>query len=131
MKTFTKQARQGDVFLERIEKLPAGVVPVERDKGKVVLAYGEVSGHTHAISERHVSHFRVEEKPNKAEDQGFRGVRGMGGASGLLKSYIVVGDEKPVSLVHQEHEEIQIAPGVYEVTRQREYIPGSIRAVAD
>ncbi len=52
MKNF--QARQGDVFLERIgdvDALPEGLNSVKRDQGRIVLAYGELTGHAHAIDE--------------------------------------------------------------------------------
>jgi hypothetical protein len=42
--------RQGDVLLVPIapSRIPAGRV-VPRDRGRIVLAYGEVTGHAHAI----------------------------------------------------------------------------------
>ncbi len=36
--------RQGDVLVTRIEEFPAGLEPVDRDRGRIVLAYGEVTG---------------------------------------------------------------------------------------
>lgn len=47
------QFRQGDVFLELIEDASSVEVGkrLARDKGRVVLAYGEVTGHAHAIEE--------------------------------------------------------------------------------
>lgn len=36
-----------------------------------------------------------------------------------------------VVLTHQEHGAIPIAPGVYEIRRQREYTPKAIRSVVD
>ncbi len=43
------QARQGDVFIERVETLPESVKPKAPDRGRVVLAYGEVTGHYHEV----------------------------------------------------------------------------------
>jgi hypothetical protein len=50
MKT-SQQYRQGDVLIERIAKMPTSTTPVARDAGRVILAYGEVTGHAHAIVE--------------------------------------------------------------------------------
>ena len=43
--------RQGDVLLVPVASLPAGCVEVPNDKGRIVLAYGEVTGHAHAIAD--------------------------------------------------------------------------------
>lgn len=44
------QYRQGDVLLVRIDNDDTeGYVEVPRDAGRVVLAYGEATGHAHAI----------------------------------------------------------------------------------
>lgn len=44
--------RQGDVLLSPVKSLPAGCTEVPLDKGRIVLAYGEVTGHAHAIEDR-------------------------------------------------------------------------------
>src|SRR3954453_10783779 len=41
--------RQGDVLIARIDEVPEDLEAVPRDKGRVVLAYGEVTGHAHAV----------------------------------------------------------------------------------
>ena len=42
--------RQGDVLLRAIDAIPdSATFTVERDAGRIVLAYGEVTGHAHAI----------------------------------------------------------------------------------
>jgi hypothetical protein len=46
-----EQMRQGDVLVTRIDRLPAKATPKAREGGRVVLAYGEVTGHAHAIME--------------------------------------------------------------------------------
>ena len=44
--------RQGDVCLVRVAQLPKGATEAKiKDKKRVVLAYGEVTGHAHAIYE--------------------------------------------------------------------------------
>ena len=89
--------RQGDVLLQRIERLPENALPVEW-KDRVVLAYGEVTGHAHAISTQYA------------------------------KMYTWKGDRlleiKPgAKLVHEEHSTINLPEGVYKVIQQREYVP--------
>lgn len=47
-----KLYRQGDVLIMRVEGKCVPGAEVKRDKGRVVLAYGEVTGHAHAIRSR-------------------------------------------------------------------------------
>lgn len=102
---------QGDVLVQRIEALPEQRIPVAPENGRLVLAHGEATGHHHsfALSDR-VALFR--------ED---------GAGSGLFLSMT----EAPAALEHQEHGTIQIPPGTYRVTRQRTYVAGMARLVAD
>jgi len=39
------------VLLLATDEVPAGLASVPRDRGRVVLAYGEATGHAHAIAE--------------------------------------------------------------------------------
>lgn len=99
--------RQGDVMVIRVDAIPAGAKAVARDNGRVVLAYGEVTGHAHAIADEEVTMLEV--------DGGIR--------------YLDV--QMDAFLRHEEHGTIPLAPGKYEVRRQREYSPEEIRNVAD
>lgn len=102
------QYRQGDVFLVRVSNLPAGATLVPRDdKGRVVLAVGEATGHAHAIAAPGVDLFE---------------------AAG--RTYLSVGGDC-VTLLHEEHLPISIPPGDFEVIRQVEYTPAAIRRVMD
>jgi len=101
-----KQLAQGDVLLVRVTSIPAKAVEVPRDGGRVVLAYGEVTGHSHGISDMKVRMMR------------FAGM-----------DYLDVGTT--VTLKHEEHAPVTIAPGKYSVVRQREYAYGGTRKVAD
>ena len=60
-----KMYRQGDVLIRRLKKLPpepeGGSEKVERDNGRVVLAYGEVTGHAHAIHDPGVTAWQLGE----------------------------------------------------------------------
>lgn len=89
--------RQGDVLLQRVDQLPGNALPVEW-KDRVVLAYGEVTGHAHAIS------------TEMAQMYTSRGER-----------FLAV---KPgAELVHEEHSTIKLLEGFYRVIQQREYVP--------
>lgn len=104
--------RQGDVLLKRIASLPTG----ERKKREnATLAYGEVTGHSHAIA---------------AADRGTAEVFEIG--AGL---YLHVSDQgislEGVTIQHEEHGPITLPPGDYEVTIQREYSAEAIRNVLD
>jgi hypothetical protein len=107
MKKSRMQFRQGDVLLVQVTAIPRTATQ-RRGKGRIVLAYGEVTGHAHAIADvEHVTAYEV----NKAI------------------AYLDV--QMEAHLRHEEHAEIALPPGKYEVRRQREYTPEAIRNVAD
>ena len=109
--------RQGDVLLIPIERAaPTFVQPVPRDKGRIVLAYGEVTGHAHAISAPNCD--LVEESIP------------LGRLSPNPRRWLTV-VKQDVLLEHEEHGPIVLPPGTYIVKRQREYSPERIRNVAD
>ena len=90
--------RQGDVLIKRINKINPEAKPAERDEqDRVVLAYGEVTGHAHAIHDPGVVAMMI-------GDDHFLSVPN-GGAE----------------VVHEEHDTIVLSEGTYEVTRQREW----------
>ena len=97
------QYRQGDVLLIAVDAIPGRAVPVPRDQGEIVLAYGEVTGHRHAITEPRAELLAL---PDQEIERRF------------LR---VVGDE--AGLRHEEHDTITVPPGDYQVVRQREYVP--------
>lgn len=101
-----KQFRQGDVFLLKVDELPKGAKPVEKTENRVVLEYGEVTGHAHAI----------------AADDATIYIEG-------ARRYLEVCWE--ATLKHEEHAPIVLESGVYEIVRQREYHPQELRYVLD
>ena len=101
--------RQGDVLILEAGELPTGLKPVPKDKGRTILAYGEVTGHAHAV-EGEVEFLAAD----LAEMEG---------------RFLRVLSEAQV--VHEEHGTITLPPGDYEVRRQREYTPEAPRMVAD
>ena len=107
----TKCARQGDVLLVRVNgPEPAGATELPRDNGRVVLAYGEVTGHAHAILDPGVCLLRAE---------------------GVAFDMLRVSEGVLARLVHEEHATVPLPKGVYRVVQQREYSPEAIRNVAD
>lgn len=107
------QVRQGDVFVRRVDALPENLVPVPKDKGRVIVSYGEVTGHAHAIVGSDVELF----KP--------------GEASAAAELYLKV-RSTDTQIRHEEHGWIDLPVGDYIVRPyQREYTPQEIVRVAD
>jgi hypothetical protein len=103
--------RQGDVLIVRVNAIPEQTTPIAREHGKIVLAHGEVTGHSHAIADREAEFY-------SAPDTSDRFLRIMA-ASG-------------VELRHEEHATIALPPGNYAVRIQREYQPHDLpRRVGD
>lgn len=110
MKTY----RQGDVILIEVKDAEAGK-RIARDRGRVVLAYGEVTGHAHAIRSRDATLFETKEQQGAALALGTR----------------ILAARRPVALEHDEHATIKVPAGTYLVRIQREYSPEELRNVAD
>ena len=100
--------RQGDVLIIPIKAIPKSAKLAKPDNGRVILAYGEATGHAHAILER----------ASMWEDI----------AAG--RNFLSVA-EGGADVVHEEHSTIKLDAGLYEVRRQREYSPEAIRNVSD
>ena len=103
--------RQGDILLVPIDDVPRNAKAVRRENGKLILAHGKVTGHHHAFD---VDVTNVELVTKEGPEQLYLMVHGV-----------------TAPLTHQEHATIDVAPGVYEVRRQREYSPEAIRNVQD
>lgn len=99
--------RQGDVLVRRVTDVPVTAKPVDLDNGCVILAYGEATGHAHAIHSR-AKMFRDD----------------------AMATWLQV-DTDGADLVHEEHATIYLPAGNYQVVIQREYSPQAIRNVAD
>ncbi|TWE19486.1 hypothetical protein [Kitasatospora atroaurantiaca] len=106
--------RQGDVLIVPVEEaaVPASAAalpPQQRDvRGRLVLALGEVTGHAHAVV-------------------GPGELRRETGPFGAAWLHLPEGGR----VVHEEHAVIPLPRGWYRVVRQREYVPGAVRYVAD
>lgn len=111
MKTNNKtHYRQGDVLVESIAAMPKQLKSVAREGGRLILAHGKVTGHSHAISTAKCELFTRKAEP------------------GVL--YLKVGAAKAL-LKHDEHSAITLAKGNYRVIRQREFSAAAVRRVED
>jgi hypothetical protein len=105
--------RQGDVLFRRIDKLPAGT---RTKRANATVAYGEVTGHSHALA---------------MEDREIAEVLEIGAGLYVHVSGEGVRIEGGATFVHEEHRSVTLPRGDYQVTIQREYQPDEIRNVAD
>lgn len=121
--------RQGDVALIRVNDLPANLTERKRDGGRVVLAYGEVTGHAHAITKKGVMQFDAE----NAVDAAKKLLASVGLTVEVTEQNAPTFIEVPsdASIVHEEHGTIDLPAGKYVKLQQREYSPVEIRTVAD
>ena len=85
--------RHGDLLIREIETLPRGL-----KKSENILAYGEVTGHSHVLN-GNANIFQ-----NKEGKKFFQA-------------------QEEVELTHQEHKTLKIEKGVFEVLTEREYEP--------
>jgi hypothetical protein len=145
------QFRQGDVLITSIKSIPKAAKVRSHDGGRVVLAYGEVTGHSHSIAEAEC------ELLEETADDRFLRVLGreipaircrnaagepcwipMGEDVSAYKDLIAEGPEvvRGVVLRHEEHNPFVIPAGDHRiggpgVRTQREYSPEAIRPVVD
>ncbi|MBI3928391.1 MAG: hypothetical protein HY319_22810 [Armatimonadetes bacterium] len=97
-----RQYRHGDVYLTKVSAPPRAE---RRERPGNVLAEGEVTGHAHKI----VGKARLYE----------------------WKESLHVRVESPACLIHEQHARIDLPPGTYRVTIQREWTPEGPREVED
>jgi len=104
--------RQGDVLIVKVDSIPKDVTPHKRDGGRIILAYGETSGHAHAIEDNHAK-------------------------SWLHGKDIYLDLEKKTKLWHEDHNPKKdnkpaiLEPGIYRVIHQSEFRRKAIVRVAD
>jgi hypothetical protein len=94
--------RQGDVLLVPVDAAPFVDAPAAVEGSRFVLAEGEATGHAHVVRGRGKLYRPIDQDHD------------------LEHPCLVV--EEPATLVHEEHDAIVLAPGAYEVRRQREYV---------
>ena len=103
--------RQGDVLLDRVDDLPAGTraTSLPPDQGRVVLAYGEATGHYHSVPHDDAELLEVT-------------------TADRVDRYLRI--RSATQLTHQEHAAIELEPGLYRVQIQSEYVPDPLSPIA-
>lgn len=105
--------RQGDILLRAVPDIPAEATAHQRptEQGRVILAYGEVTGHAHALDAATVTAYGP-------SDDAF---------------WLSVEQPGQAVLRHEEHTTVTIPKEVkfVQVIRQREYSEAGERRVAD
>ncbi len=112
-----KHFRQGDIGIARVTKkfdINMELKPIKAVNGRLILAYGEATGHHHSVSLLDYPETELYDVIGEAEKM-------------LLKVA-----EPGVVIEHQEHAAIILEPGWYEIHRQVEYSPeDEYRYIAD
>lgn len=102
--TVKKYARQGDLLFVKHDKKVTGLKKAQ----DMIVAHGEVTGHSHQVAENDGVAVLENEKGDK-----------------------FVESQTEWQVVHDEHGPISFGEGFWEVRRQREYSPEAIRRVVD
>jgi hypothetical protein len=152
--------RQGDVFLSPVVAIPKSAKKTKRDDGRVVLAYGEVTGHAHAIHGKGATLLECPEgRFLNVHDDARSTLTPVGevtndkfvqimDASGITLRFdreddrlgdILAALKERTSVTvpgeilrHEEHDAVIPRPGNYVIPMQREYVaPEIVRQVAD
>ena len=102
--------RHGDVLIIPTTKQDLSKLePLSKPDEDIVLAEGEVTGHTHRIAAKWLATLYVIHETQQR----------------ILKV------QQEATLQHEEHNSIILPPGDYLVMQQREYTPEAIRNVMD
>lgn len=96
--------QQGDVLIILRDKIPEEATKLERHAGVIVVAKGESTGHAHVINDPGADMFVLTTK----------------NGSHLLKRYYL-NVSSPVIILHEEHKNLIIPIGIYEISRVKEY----------
>lgn len=119
------QNRQGDVLIVKVDAIPDGFK--SRKPEKVILAYGEVTGHHHRFEGGNVTAFYKEPVDGESIVGGGAMLRG----TRTDVDFITI-HAGGASLVHEEHDAIHHEAGDYKIVRQREFdVMEGVRRVAD
>lgn len=114
MKTFDKVCAQGDIYITRIDKLPAGIEPVKPEGGRIIVTHSEI-GHHHVMLAERTKLYSV---PSSKDME-------------VILHVLDGGDVLEHLRPADTHEAIKFDPGFYSVRRQREYVPEGFRRVED
>ena len=114
MKTIKKCGFQGDVGFFRVDKLPTKLEVTSKASEPIVVAHSE-TGHHHSI---HGPGVELLEKTDRDP----------------LVCYLRITAEYADVVHHRDfdtHQTVRLTKGLYEVRRQREYVPEGWRRVED
>ena len=114
-----QQYRQGDVLIERVEEIPTTAKPQEKSR-RVILAQGEMTGHHHVLES---------DDPADWWKQGESSATSQMPRTPTGELFVTL--LQTAAVTHPEHATIELPPGNYRVTQQREYSPEAIRRVSD
>lgn len=119
MRQFKNICAQGDVLFRKVSALPTELVKTPpNEKNELIITHSE-TGHNHVM---------VLEKNDQVENVEF-----FNDKNNPLIAWIKV--NRPTVLEHQRsfdtHEPILFNEGIYEIRRQREYIPEGFRKAQD
>lgn len=115
--------RQGDVLLRKLDTTPKGRAVSQEPK--VILAYGETTGHHHRFENPSVVAFFKEGDAEIGAQPIAGGSKAIGEPTQIAAVTIPEGG---ADLIHEEHDAIHVEPGHYEVIRQREYVPPAVKS---
>lgn len=112
MKTFKNMAAQGDMLLIKRDKLPEGLELDKPEGNYFVVAHSE-TGHNHVI-DRNKAQLLIDK-------------------TNAFIAYLNVLEPTEIEHLrsHDTHESIHVDKGIYEIRRQREYIPEGYRRAQD
>lgn len=107
----TEMLRQGDILLIKVDA-PEKYCQKNADleNGRIIIARGEKTGHTHSVDVESASMVRSL----------FKGLIDQTESEGGPILLLV---EEDTQLTHDEHAPLDLEKGAYEVRRQREYVP--------
>lgn len=118
--------RQGDTLLRQIHEMPFDIKEIKTDdRGRVILAHGEMTGHAHAFRDNNVLGYilnnafeafsRKDACPHFIE---------ISGNDAILR-------HEHISGIKAEHDEIVIPKGIYESAVQVEEVASFLTQVED
>ncbi len=112
MRTFNNICAQGDILIQRIDKLPDGVVPVAPENGNVIVTHSE-TGHHHVMTMERTKAYRLPDS--------------------IMDIFLAVEQDDVLTHLraHDTHEDILFRPNFYHIRRQREYVTEVFRSVED
>lgn len=102
-----KNFRHGDVVIKQIDSIPKEAIDITPEKGDLILAEGEATGHAHRFPEGAGKLFKYNEK-----------------------TYLKVTKERK-ALTHEEHLKGELPIGIYEISIQQDYEPSGWKRVID